>query len=170
MQASSCLLAEPPRAGQPRFPPAFHARDAVSRREVRSSVRGPQLVGLAPAQRRDLRMLPELLGHLPALRSLFEGLDEDSALEVENALEWVDLPAGETLFKQGDAAPDAYVVTAGHLAGVMGAGAPRSATGVALHDSYLIRLPRRAFDILVEGAPKARRYLFRVLTSRLQHT
>jgi hypothetical protein len=41
---------------------------------------------------------------------------------------------------------------------------------VALHDSYLIRLPRQAFDILVEGAPKARRYLFRVLTSRLQHT
>jgi CRP-like cAMP-binding protein len=70
-------------------------------------------------------MLPELLGHLPALRSLFEGLDEDSALEVENALEWVDLPAGETLFKQGDAAPDAYVVTAGHLAVVMGAGAHR---------------------------------------------
>jgi hypothetical protein len=125
MQASSCLLAEPPRAGQPRFPPAFHARDAVSRREVRSSVRGPQLVGLAPPKRRDLRMLPELLGHLPALRSLFEGLDEDSALEVENALEWVDLPAGETLFKQGDAAPDAYVVTAGHLAVVMGAGVHR---------------------------------------------
>ena len=138
-------------------------------------------------------MLPELLGHLPALRSLFEGLDEDLTLEVENALEWVDLPAGETLFKQGDAAPDAYVVTAGHLAVVMGVGAhrrtvanicpgevvgemalladaPRSATVVALHDSYLIRLPRRAFDVLMEGAPDARRYLFRLLTSRLQHT
>lgn len=138
-------------------------------------------------------MLPELLGHLPALRSLFEGLDEDLTLEVENALEWVDLPAGETLFEQGDAAPDAYVVTAGHLAVVMGAGAhsrtvanicpgevvgemalladaPRSATVVALHDSYLIRLPRRAFDVVVEGAPDARRYLFRLLTSRLQHT
>ena len=138
-------------------------------------------------------MLPELLGHLPALRSLFEGLDEDLALEVENALEWVDLPAGETLFEQGDAAPDAYVVTAGHLAILMGTGAhcrtvanicpgevvgemalladaPRSATVVALHDSYLIRLPRRAFDVVVEGAPDARRYLFRLLTSRLQHT
>jgi NTE family protein len=138
-------------------------------------------------------MLPELLGHLPAFRLLFEGLDDDSALEVENSLEWVDLPAGETLFEQGAAAPDAYVVTAGHLAVVMGAGAhrrtvarigpgevvgemalladaPRSATVVALQDSYLIRLPRRAFDVLVEGAPDARRYLFRVLTSRLQHT
>ncbi len=130
---------------------------------------------------------------LPALRPLFEGLDEDAALDVENALEWVDLPAGETLFEQGDDAPDAYVVTAGHLAILMGAGAchrtvaricpgevvgemalladaPRSATVVALHDSYLIRLPRRAFDVLMEGAPDARRYLFRVLTSRLQHT
>ena len=121
-------------------------------------------------------MLPELLGHLPALRSLFEGLDRDSTLDVENALEWVDLPAGEILFKQGDAAPDAYVVTAGHLAVVMGAGAcrrtvarigpgevvgemalladaPRSATVLALHDSYLIRLPRRAFDVVMEGRP-----------------
>jgi NTE family protein len=139
-------------------------------------------------------MLPELLGHLPALRSLFEGLNENSTIDVEKALEWIDLPAGETLFRQGDAAPDAYVVTAGHLAVVMGAGAhgkktvarigpgevvgemalladaPRSATVVALHDSYLIRLPRQAFDILLEGAPEARRYLFRVLTSRLQHT
>ena len=50
------------------------------------------------------------------------------------------------------------------------ADAPRSATVLALHDSYLIRLPRRAFDVVMEGAPDARRYLFRVLTSRLQHT
>ena len=201
MQAASCLLAEPPQARQPRVRAAFTglkpipAADAVStRREVRSSVvHGPQLVYPAPPRRRDLRMLPELLGHLPALRSLFEGLDRNSTLDVENALEWVDLPAGEILFKQGDAAPDAYVVTAGHLAVVMGAGAcrrtvarigpgevvgemalladaPRSATVLALHDSYLIRLPRRAFDVVMEGAPDARRYLFRVLTSRLQHT
>jgi NTE family protein len=201
MQAASFLLAEPPQARQPLVRGGFiglrpvPAADAVStRREVRSSVvRGLQLVHPAPPRRQDLRMLPELLGHLPALRSLFEGLDRDSALEVENALEWVDLPAGETLFMQGDAAPDAFVVTAGHLAVVMGAGAsrrtvaricpgevvgemalladaPRSATVVALHDSYLIRLPRRAFDVLMEGAPDARRYLFRVLTSRLQHT
>jgi NTE family protein len=201
MQAASCFLAEPPQVRQLRVRAAFTglkpipAADAVSsRREVRSSVvRGLQLVHPAPPKRQDLRMLPELLCHLPALRSLFEGLDEDSALDVENALEWVDLPAGETLFKEGDAAPDAYVMTAGHLAIVMGAGAcrrtvaricpgevvgemalladaPRSATVVALHDSYLIRLPRRAFDALLQGAPDARRYLFRVLTSRLQHT
>src|SRR5271170_2515994 len=201
MQAASCLLPEPPQARQPLVRGGFTglkpvpAADAVSsRHEFRSSVvRGPQLVHPAPPRRQDLRMLPELLGHLPALRSLFEGLGRDSALEVENTLEWVDLPAGETLFKQGDAAPDAFVVTAGHLAVVMGASAnrktvaricpgevvgemalladaPRSATVVALHDSYLIRLPRRAFDVLLEGAPNARRYLFRVLTSRLQHT
>jgi NTE family protein len=201
MQAASFFLAQPPQVRQLRVQAAFTglkpipAADAVSsRREVRSSVvRGLQLVHPAPPKRQDLRMLPELLGHLPALRSLFEGLDEDSALDVENALEWVDLPAGETLFKEGDAAADAYVMTAGHLAIVMGAGvrrktvaricpgevvgemalladAPRSATVVALHDSYLIRLPRRAFDALLQGAPDARRYLFRVLTSRLQHT
>jgi NTE family protein len=201
MQAASCFLAEPPQVRQLRVRAAFtglkpiSAADAVSSRcEVRSSVvRGLQLVHPAPPKRQDLRMLPELLGHLPALRSLFEGLDEDTALDVENALEWVDLPAGETLFKEGDAAPDAYVMTAGHLAIVMGADAcrrtvaricpgevvgemalladaPRSATVIALHDSYLIRLPRRAFDALLQGAPDARRYLFRVLTSRLQHT
>jgi NTE family protein len=201
MHAASRLLAKPPQARQSRVRAAFTGLKPIpdadvlsNRREVRSSVvRSPQLVHPAPPKRQDLRMMPELLGHLPALRSLFEGLDEDSALDVENALEWVDLPAGETLFKEGDAAPDAYVVTAGHLAIVMGTGAsrrtvaricpgevvgemalladaPRSATVVALHDSYLIRLPRRAFDVVMEGAPDARRYLFRVLTSRLQHT
>ena len=201
MQAASCLLAEPPQARQSLGRAAFTGLKLVptadpvfSRREVSSSVvHGPQLVHPAPPKRQELRMLPELLGHLPALRSLFEGLDDDTALEVENALEWVELPAGETLFEQGDAAPDAYVVTAGHLAIVMGAGvcrrtvarigpgevvgemallanSPRSATVVALHDSYVIRLPRRAFEVLMEGAPDARRYLFRVLTSRLQHT
>ena len=108
MQAASCFLAEPPQVRQLRVRAAFTglkpipAADAVSsRREVRSSVvRGLQLVHPAPPKRQDLRMLPELLGHLPALRSLFEGLDADSALDVENALEWVDLPAGETLFKE----------------------------------------------------------------------
>ena len=171
--------------------PEMTARIAAHRRERPAHWRvREEPVYLGRALREEAL---ELLGHLPALRSLFEGLDRDSTLDVENALEWIDLPAGETLFKQGDAAPDAYVVTAGHLAVVMGAGAcrrtvarigpgevvgemalladaPRSATVVALHDSYLIRLPRRAFDVVMEGAPDARRYLFRVLTSRLQHT
>ena len=74
MRATSCLLAEPP---QSRVGAAFAgvkpipvADTGSSRRELRSSVvRGLQLVHPAPPKRQDLRMLPELLGHLPELRS-----------------------------------------------------------------------------------------------------
>jgi NTE family protein len=192
MRAISCRIVEPSQAPQSQLsintwtiPGHNEAPPATGRRL--------QLVHPARSQQQELRLLPELLGHVPALRSLFEGLAEDIALEIENALEWVDLPAGYTLFAEGDAAPDAYVLTAGRLSVQMHTGsrskivarinpgeivgemalladAPRSATVCAVHDSHLICLPRRALDILMDGAPDARRYLFSVLTSRLQHT
>ena len=143
--------------------------------------------------RPELSILPELLRRLPALRQLFDGLAAQTALAVEKALEWVRVNAGDVLFEEGDPAPDAFVVTAGQLAVVVGAGArrhtvarinpgelvgemalltdaPRSATIVALYDSYLIRMPRQALDALMDDAPEARRFLFRVLSERLRHT
>jgi CRP-like cAMP-binding protein len=127
------------------------------------------------------------------LRPLFEGLAEEKALAVENALEWVDLPAGSALFTIGDVAPDAFVLTAGRLAVKVGSDSqartvasihpgeivgemallgaePRSATIMAEHDNHLIRLSREAFTVLLDSAPEARHYLFGVLTSRLRHT
>jgi NTE family protein len=152
-----------------------------------------RLVHSADPKRREERLLSDLLAHLPALRPLFEGLAEEKALAVENALEWVDLPAGSALFTIGDVALDAFVLTAGRLGVKVGSdlqartvasihpgeivgemallGAePRSATIMAEHDSHLIRLPREAFTVLLDSAPEARHYLFGVLTSRLRHT
>jgi NTE family protein len=147
----------------------------------------------APVRQPERHILPKLVAHLPALRPLFEGLAGEAALEIEHALEWVNLNPSAVLFKEGDVANDAYVLTAGQLAVVLGTGverrtiahihpgelvgemalladAPRSATVVALHDSYLIRLPRRAVDVLISEAPEARQFLFRNLTSRLRRT
>jgi CRP-like cAMP-binding protein len=152
-----------------------------------------RLVHSADPKRREERLLSDLLAHLPALRPLFEGLAEEKALAVENALEWVDLPAGSALFTIGDVAPDAFVLTAGRLAVKVGSDSqartvasihpgeivgemallgaePRSATIMAEHDNHLIRLSREAFTVLLDSAPEARHYLFGVLTSRLRHT
>jgi NTE family protein len=190
--AVSCCILEP---SQPSRTQLSSNTSSISERSeaLLASGRRLQLVHPAPSQHHDLRLLPELLAHMPALRPLFDGLGEDSALEIENALEWVDLSAGCTLFAEGDAAPDAYLLTAGRLSVRMDSGprsktvarinpgeivgemalladAPRSATVCATYDSHLIRLPRKALNTLMDGAPNARRYLFGVLTSRLQHT
>ena len=139
------------------------------------------------------RLLPELLNRLPGLQALFGGLHEETSLEIEEALDWVTLEAGEHLFEQGDLACDAFVLTAGQLAVQVGAGSfrrtvariepgelvgemallapgPRSATVFALHVSHLVRVPRRALDIMLEAAPAARDFLLRTLTGRLRQT
>jgi NTE family protein len=191
MRAISCRIVEPSQASQS---PLSNTTSISGGNEAPLAAgRRLQLVHPARSQQQELRLLPELLGHMPALRPLFDGLAKDTALELENALEWVDLSAGCTLFAEGDAAPDAYLLTAGRLSVQMDSGlrsktvarinpgeivgemalladAPRSATVCAVHDSHLIRLPRKALDVLMDGAPDARRYLFGVLTSRLQHT
>ena len=138
-------------------------------------------------------ILPELLSHLPALGPLFDGLSEEAAVEIENALEWMKISSTAVLFKEGDAAADAFVLTAGRLAIVLGDGserrtiahihpgelvgemglladAPRSATVIALRESHLIRLPRGAVDLLMSNGQETRQFLFRILTARLRQT
>lgn len=103
----------------------------------------------------------------------------DSAVleEIEGLLEWVRVPAGEVLMRQGDVADAAYLVVAGRLRvlvekdderrvvaevgrgeliGEMGLidQAPRNATVVATRDCDLVRFPRRVFDRLVGRHPK----------------
>jgi NTE family protein len=146
-----------------------------------------------PSRQPKRRILPELMSHLPALGPLFDGLAEEAALEIENALEWMKLSPRAVLFKEGDAAADAFVLTAGQLAIVLGDGAerrtiahihpgelvgemglladaPRSATVIALRESHLIRLPRGAVDLLMSNGPETRQFLFRILTARLRQT
>ena len=56
---------------------------------------------------------------------MFDGLAEEVAVEIEHALEWMKLRPGAVLFKEGDAACDAFVLTAGQLAIELGDGAER---------------------------------------------
>ena len=163
--------------------------------EKRSPGGAPSVVSerAALAEQPRRRILPELTSHLPALGPMFDGLAEEVAVEIEHALEWMKLRPGAVLFKEGDAASDAFVLTAGQLAIVLGDGAerrtiahihpgelvgemglladaPRSATVIALRESHLIRLPRQAVDLLMSNGPETRQFLFRILTARLRQT
>jgi predicted acylesterase/phospholipase RssA/CRP-like cAMP-binding protein len=111
------------------------------------------------------------------LESLFDILDSDSLAEIQRATEWLSLPAGGVLFRQGDPGDAAYVVVAGRLRvvthdpeerviGEVGRGemvgemallegVPRMATVLAARDTDLARFPRSAFEELIERHPKA---------------
>lgn len=188
MNGASSLMLRPVPQGSP-LPSGWPERRAPRD----ASLCRPERFRASRQSRLPVLVLPELLRRLPELAPLFEGLDKRRSLEIEGALEWVTLVAGETLFEQGDAASDAFVLTAGRLAVQINAGserrtvahlepgelvgemalladAPRSATIVALHDSHLIRLPRAALDILLAAAPEARNFFFHILTARLRQT
>jgi predicted acylesterase/phospholipase RssA/CRP-like cAMP-binding protein len=111
------------------------------------------------------------------LAKLFDELDADSLAEIQRAAEWVSLPAGEELFRQGDPGDAAYVVVAGRLrvvtrdpdervinevgrgemVGEMALleGVPRMASVLAARDTDLARFSRSAFEELIERHPKA---------------
>src|SRR5215468_7819954 len=134
-------------------------------------------------------------GAVPRLAALplFRGLDEAALVAIAAELEWVELPGGTVLFREGDPAESLYVVTAGSLevllkgaegdrpvaqigvgetVGEMGliAGAPRSATVAALRDSELVRLDRPAYDKLIAAHPGAMLQLVLLLVGRLHRT
>src|SRR5215471_13480246 len=119
-------------------------------------------------------------GAVPRLAALplFRGLDEAALVAIAAELNWVELPGGTVLFREGDPADSLYVVTAGSLevllkgpegdrpvaqigvgetVGEMGliAGTPRSATVAALRDSELVRLDKPAYDKLIAAHPGA---------------
>lgn len=96
--------------------------------------------------------------------------------EIAQALEWVTVERGETLFHQGEAADSLYVIVHGLLRVVVSAdggemvvnelgrgdtvgemgllsGEPRSASVIAVRDSALCRFRKPAFDRLVEQYP-----------------
>lgn len=126
-----------------------------------------------------------------AVRSLFESVDADTLAAIESTMEWFSLPAGWTLFRQGDAGRDLYIVIsgrldatirrdhedevvvarigAGELVGEMAliSGEPRSATVIARRDTELVRLSQFAFEALIESRPKAMLPLTRLVVRRL---
>jgi NTE family protein len=131
----------------------------------------------------------ELLIRLAKL-PLFAGLDAGSLSDLADAMNWLALPGGSTLFEQGEVSDALYVLLYGRLAAIrtsddgvkrsLGCVAPgecvgeiglitqspRSASVSALRDSELLRLPRAAFEKLVAMHPAAMLSMARVALRR----
>ncbi len=142
------------------------------------------------------RILPRLrrTQMIHALIELFGALDGEALAELESELEWVRLPGGTTLFREGDHGHDVYIVVNGRLRATVvdgegrtrileevGRGAavgelalltgePRAATIVAVRDSDLLRLSRASFDALLERHPRAMMQIARAAAMRLRHS
>ena len=122
------------------------------------------------------------------LPRLFGPLDEIMLKFVEERVEWVRLHAGKTLFAAGDKGEELYFVLGGRLRAVAGdgrvlnemtrgesvgeiallTGESRTATVVAVRDSDLVRVSRRAFDEIVEKYPGVMQTIARIVIQRLR--
>lgn len=128
---------------------------------------------------------------LETLAGFFPGLAADGLEVLAAELEWVTLPRGETLLRQGDAADCLYMIVAGRVAvevleasghttvvGECGAGetvgemallsnTPRSATVRTTRECTLLRLSRAGLDLLVTRHPQAAATLARAIVEKL---
>lgn len=126
-----------------------------------------------------------------ALARVFGTLERSALAEIEAACEWLELPSGRTLFREGDPGTCLYALVSGRVAvraendgeertlGEVGrgetlgeiallTGEPRSATVVAIRDSVLVRLDREAFDRLLDRHPRMALGLSRAVVERLR--
>ncbi|HEY7602470.1 MAG TPA: SLC13 family permease [Methylomirabilota bacterium] len=125
--------------------------------------------------------------------SLFAELPREVLARLVSEFDELDLPAGRTLFSQGDPGDALYVVVSGAVevrgerdgqgerVAVLGpgdclgemalvTGDPRSATVVTLSDTRLLRLDQERFRALSERHPVFLRELARVLCHRIART
>jgi len=120
---------------------------------------------------------------------LFSELSKESLARLIGKVELVPVPAGEVLFRQGDASDALYVVAEGAVAVIsegpprvqltrLGEGeffgeiglmtnAPRRATVEALEDAQLLRIDLSVIGDLVEDEPRVLQVLLRFLRDRL---
>lgn len=126
------------------------------------------------------------------LSQVFGPLNEQVLRDIEAEHEWVTLPGGEILFRQGDAADAAYVLLNGRLR-VVAEGADgaehvlnevapgetvgemalltrdaRSATVYAVRDAELAKFSRAAFDRVLDKYPRAMMAIARIIATRLR--
>ncbi|MCV2368313.1 cyclic nucleotide-binding domain-containing protein [Roseateles oligotrophus] len=132
-----------------------------------------------------------LMGHLPALLG---DIDQATLDLLRQSLQWVELPAGQTLMRQGEPGDAMYLLLRGRLrtyiAEAQGSGEqrmvreitrgqvvgeislytnePRSATLVAARDSVLVRLGRAEFEQLLTNNKHASLVLTRQIIQRLR--
>jgi len=124
--------------------------------------------------------------------TVLEGLDDRSLGALAEELGWLSLPGGRCLFRAGDRDDSLYIVISGRLGAflpnedgqealvrqmvsgetvgelAMLSGEPRSASVYAMRDTELVRLSKASFERLVEGHPKALRFVTDLLVRRLQ--
>src|SRR6185312_6473684 len=124
--------------------------------------------------------------------SILDGLDRRARSALEDEMEWLCLPGGQILFREGEAPDALYLVVAGALAiragrpgehgtmlgqiragetvGEMGllSERPRSATVVALRDCSLLRIGKQAFERFIRLHPSAALHFLAQLVDRLE--
>ncbi|MGF1475357.1 MAG: patatin-like phospholipase family protein [Geminicoccaceae bacterium] len=138
------------------------------------------------------RPLPEAERIALAEFGLFAELSAAVFRTIEPELQIFSLPAGWTLFEQGEEADGLFVLISGRLQIVVGGdqgrersvnqigpgetvgemgvltGDARTGTVVAVRDSELVKLGRPVFDVLVQKQPDAILHLTRILVRRLR--
>jgi predicted acylesterase/phospholipase RssA len=123
------------------------------------------------------------------LTTLFGELDAAALAQLQDELEWRSLPAGETLFRQGEEGDALYVIVDGRLRVVaeddggertlaelgrgecvgeaaLLTGEVRSATVRAVRDSHVARFDAGLFDRVVERHPRAMLQVARTIARR----
>ncbi len=130
--------------------------------------------------------LVEILPHL------YGPLNPAMLKSIEEAVEWVHVPFGQTLFRQGDQESDLYLLVSGRLqvcipdkiggerkvaeikrgeiVGEMAmfTGDKRTATIYAMRDSDLVRISRQAFERIIAAHPNIMMYFIQFIVKRMQ--
>lgn len=122
------------------------------------------------------------------LTRLFGEMHEDLLRYLEACVHWVRLPAGETLFAEGDTSRDIYFVLGGRLRAVthdgrvigemargesigeiaLLTGEPRTASVEAVRDSDLVCMTPGVFDEVVTRYPKVMQAIAGIVVQRLR--
>lgn len=126
------------------------------------------------------------------LHALFPDIGEATRAFLLQHLQWVEIAAGESLIRQGEAGDSAYLTISGRLrvyvVGEDGAtrmvreisrgevigemslytGEPRSATVIAVRDSVLVKLAKKQFEAMLLNHPQVSLSFTRQMIQRLQ--
>jgi predicted acylesterase/phospholipase RssA/CRP-like cAMP-binding protein len=138
------------------------------------------------AQKRLLRTQLALI-----LTDIFSGLDHELLGTIEGQIEWLHLPSGEILFREGDDGDSLYIIITGRLRVVAGdskrilgeagrgemigemalfTNEPRSATVYAVRDCDLVRFSQPLFHRVIKKDHNVLMAITKILVKRLKET